>query len=219
MGCLVVFSKRSYLGLCALGHGTTIGNPNCGQRVADDHARVPESAGWSFCCVRSTSPKTRGAVQHAVRACSASLHGAGLVSSDVSAPRPNLLGGRGVSWSSTVSCASSPFCCRLTTPGTGPPHSKTASSIWEGFLPKTRWYALYPLSLIFDALAWFTASQSSSKSVHVCASEPSCVVLSQSSFQSLPARSFLPFLHGASRRVTSSRVPSLSTFSASMPRA
>ena len=48
MGCLVVFSKRSYLGSCTLDNGTTIRNPNCGQRVADDYARVPQNAGWFF---------------------------------------------------------------------------------------------------------------------------------------------------------------------------
>ena len=35
------------------------------------------------------------------------------------------------------SCANSPVCCRLTTPRSAPPHSKTASSICGGFLPKT----------------------------------------------------------------------------------
>ena len=43
-------------------------------------------------------------------------------------------------------------------------HRPFLSSIGARFLAKTRWYVLYPLSLIFDALAWFTASQSSSKS-------------------------------------------------------
>ena len=85
-------------------------------------------------------------------------------------------------------CANSRVCCRLTTPRSAPPHSKTASSICGGFLPETRWYALCPPSLIFDALAWFTASQSSSKSVHVCTSGPSCV----SSCSSLPSN---PCLH------------------------
>ena len=57
MGCLVDFSKRSYLGSCTLDHGTAVGNPNCGQSGADYCTRVPKSAGWSFCCFRSTSPE------------------------------------------------------------------------------------------------------------------------------------------------------------------
>ena len=47
------------------------------------------------------------------------------------------------------------------------------------FLPKTRWYALYPLSLIFDSLAWFTASQSSSN--------PSMCVLRGSTSSTVPS--------------------------------
>ena len=114
-------------------------------------------------------------------------------------------------------CAISPVCCRPTTPRFAPPHSRTASFICGEFVPKTRWYALYSLSLIFDALARFTASQSSSKSVTVCASGPSYVIFQKSSIQTLPARSVLPFLHGASSGATSSLVPSLSTLSAKMP--
>ena len=66
----------------------------------------------------------------------------------------------------------------------------------------------FPLSLIFEALAWFTASQSSSKSVHVCARGR--LVSSRSSLPSNPCP------HGASSGVTSSLVPSLSTFPAKM---
>ena len=55
MGCLVVFSKRSYLGSCTLDYGTTVCKPNRGQRVADYYTRMPKSAGSYFCCVRSTS--------------------------------------------------------------------------------------------------------------------------------------------------------------------
>ena len=110
------------------------------------------------------------------------------------------------------SCANSPVCCGLTTPGSAPPHSKRASSIRGGFLPKTRWYALYPLSLTFDALAWFTASQSSSKSVHVCAVLCHLVV----DFLPIFACTFCLAIFPRSLQwgVTSSLVPSLSTFSA-----
>ena len=48
-------------------------------------------------------------------------------------------------------------------PMPSPPHSKTASSTCRGFLPRTRWYALYLLSLFLDALVWFTVTRSSSK--------------------------------------------------------
>ena len=48
-------------------------------------------------------------------------------------------------------CANFPVCCQLTTPRSAPQHSKTASSNSGGLLPKTRWYALYPLSLFFLA--------------------------------------------------------------------
>ena len=34
--------------------------PNCGQRVADDHAWVPKSVCWFLGCVRSTSAKPEG---------------------------------------------------------------------------------------------------------------------------------------------------------------
>ena len=58
MGCLVVFSKRPYLGPCTLDFRTTVCNPNRGQRVADYYTQVPNSAGrFFFFCVRSTSPK------------------------------------------------------------------------------------------------------------------------------------------------------------------
>ena len=57
VGCLVVFSTRSYLASCTRDYGTTVCNPNRGHRVADYYTWVPKSAGWSFCCVRSMSPK------------------------------------------------------------------------------------------------------------------------------------------------------------------
>ena len=212
MACLVVFSKRSYLGSCTLDYGTTVCNPNCGQRVADDYARVPESAGWSFCCLRSTSPKPEGLsnVQFALVVFRCVMQGS-FPSAFVIQCQACLQG--------NASHSHRPFLCQFSCllPAHYAwvcPSTLQNGSICGGFLPKTRWYALYPLSLIFDALAWFTASQSSSKSVHVCASGPSCVILHWSSFQSLPARSVLPFLHGASSGVTSSLVPSLSTFSA-----
>ena len=43
MGRLVILVKRSHLRSCTLHHGTAAGNPNCGQRVADDNAPVPKS--------------------------------------------------------------------------------------------------------------------------------------------------------------------------------
>ena len=92
--------------------------------------------------------KTRGFVQHAVHPKSVSPRGTGLVSIDVCGPRAcralRLI-------VIDRSCANSPVCCRLTTPWSAPAHSKTASSICGGFLPKTRWYALYSLS--FSGLA------------------------------------------------------------------
>ena len=102
-----------------------------------------------------------------------------------------------------------PFLCQFSRLmlANNPPHSKMASSICGGFLPETRCWGL----------AWLAASQSSSKSAHVCAEGSSCVILKLSSFQSLPARSVSPFLHGAFRGVTSSRIPLLSTVSAKMP--
>ena len=87
-------------------------------------------------------------------------------------------------------------CCLQTTPMSAPPHSKVAYSICGGFCRQTCWKALYLLSLMFDALACVTTSQSSSKSVDVCALGPSCVILKWFLFQSLPARSVLPVLHG-----------------------
>ena len=45
---LVIVVKRSNLGSCTLDNGTAVSYPNCGQRVADDHARVPKSAGCFF---------------------------------------------------------------------------------------------------------------------------------------------------------------------------
>ena len=113
------------------------------------------------------------------------------------------------------SCVRSHACCLLTTPMSAPPHSKVASSICGGFLPTTCWKALYPLSFFLDVLAWFIASQSSSKSVHVCASGPSCVMLKQFPFPILACTFCLTSPPRC--RVTSSRVPSLSTFSAKMP--
>ena len=117
-------------------------------------------------------------------------------------------------WSKARLAANSPVCCQARLrQGLLSPFSKTASSICGEFLPKTRWYALYPLSLFFDALAWFH----------------SVAVL----FKILPRRRFeavlchlvviflpIPCLHvlschfstGPPSGVTSSLVPSLSTF-------
>ena len=107
-----------------------------------------------------------------------------------------------------------PACCLLTNLKSAPPHSKMASSICGGFLARTLWYALYPLSLILDARAWFAASQSASNlSMSVLRARlfSSC---NKSSFQSLPASSAFPFLHGCLHGVTSGGDLSLSVLSA-----
>ena len=134
---LIIVVKRSHLGSCTLDYGTAVGYPNCGQRVADDHARVPKSVCWLLGCIRSTSPQPEGLsnMQFAL-IYSVSLRGAGLVSIDVCGPRLDLPAGQCVSLVIDRSCANSPVCCRLTTPRSAPPHSKTASSICGGFLPK-----------------------------------------------------------------------------------
>ena len=90
------FVKLSYLGSCTLDYGTTVCNPNCGQRVADDYAWVPKSGGWFFLLHSLHVSKTRGVVQRAVRPCSVSLRGAGLAAIDVCGPRLDLLVGQGV---------------------------------------------------------------------------------------------------------------------------
>ena len=63
MDCLVVFGKRSYLGPCTLDH---------------------------FLLRSLHVSKTKEVVQRAVRPCSVSLRGAGLVSIDVCDPMPGL---------------------------------------------------------------------------------------------------------------------------------
>ena len=60
MGRLVILVKRSHLRPCTLDNGTAVGNRNCGQRVADDHARVPKSVYWFLGCIPSTSPEPKG---------------------------------------------------------------------------------------------------------------------------------------------------------------
>ena len=77
------------------------------------------------------------------------------------------------------------------TPKSGLPHTKTASSIGGGLLPKTP--LVGTVSIVVKSwmpFFWFTVSESSSKSAHVCASGPYCLILYQSSFQSLHARSY-----------------------------
>ena len=196
MGRVIVLVKRSHLRSCTLDCGTAVGNPNCAQSVADDNSRVPKSICWLLGCIRSTSPEPKGVVQHvATWWCFAAWCKARfqrrLWSKTRLAGRARRLIVIDRSWVCPHAC------CLLTTQMSAPPHSKVASSICGGFLPTTCWNALYPLSLIFDAMACVTASQSSSKSVHVCASGPSCVFLKWFLFQSLPARSVLPVLHGA----------------------
>ena len=92
----------SWVGSCALDYGTAVGNPNCGQRFADDNARVPESICLASWLHSHNVARTKGVVQHVVRPGGVSLHGAWLVSSGICHPKPSLLGGPGVSWSSTV---------------------------------------------------------------------------------------------------------------------
>ena len=99
---LVIVVERSHLGSCTLDYGTAVGNPNSGQRVADDHARVPRKRLLVFLLHSLHVYKTREVVQRALRPCSVSLRGAGLVSSDVCGPRLFLRGGQGVSLSSIV---------------------------------------------------------------------------------------------------------------------
>ena len=76
---------------------TTVCNPIHGERVADHYTRVPNTAGWSFCCIRLHGSKTREVVQRAVRPFSVSLRGARLVSIEVSNPMPGLPVGQCVS--------------------------------------------------------------------------------------------------------------------------
>ena len=60
MGRLVILVKWSHLESCTLDSGIAVGNPNCGQRVADDSARVPKSVCWFLGCIRSVSPGPKG---------------------------------------------------------------------------------------------------------------------------------------------------------------
>ena len=102
MGCLVVFSKRSYLGSCTLDHRTTVCNPNRGQRVAG-YSTPCAIKRWLVFLLRSLHvSKTREVVQRAVRPCSVSLRGAELVSIGVCDPMPCLLVRQYVSWSVIV---------------------------------------------------------------------------------------------------------------------
>ena len=106
----VIVVKRSHPGSCTLDYGTAEDNPICGQRVAEIHARVPKSVCWFLGCIRSTSLKPEGVVQHAHRPCSVLQRGAGLVSSDVCGPRLRRL------IVIDRSCASSPVCCKQMDP-------------------------------------------------------------------------------------------------------
>ena len=58
-GRLVIVVRRSHLRSCTLDYGTAGGNPNCGQRVAGDNARVPKNICWFPGCIRSTSPEPK----------------------------------------------------------------------------------------------------------------------------------------------------------------
>ena len=117
MGRLVILVKRSHLRSCTLDCGTAVGSPNCGQRVADDNARLPKSICWFLGSIRSTSSEPKGlSNMYVVRPGSVSLRGARLVSSGVCDPRRLTVIDR--------SYANSPVCCRLTTPRSALPHSK-----------------------------------------------------------------------------------------------
>ena len=116
MGRLINFVKRSHLRFCTLDYGTAVGNPNCGQRVADDNARVPKSICWFLGCIRSTlsEPKVLSNMQFTlvVFRCMAQ----GSLSSGVCWSKARL------AWKARRlividrSCVSSPACCLLTTP-------------------------------------------------------------------------------------------------------
>ena len=54
---LIVIVQRSHLRACTFNDGPAVGDPNCGQSVADDHAMMPESIRWFLGCTRSTSPE------------------------------------------------------------------------------------------------------------------------------------------------------------------
>ena len=75
------------------------------------------------------------------------------VSSDACRPGPSLFEVKSVSLLPTFLASNSLTCCLPVTPRSVPPQSRMASSICGGFLPITRWLALYPLPLILDALA------------------------------------------------------------------
>ena len=161
MGCLVVFSKRRYLGSCTLDLRTTVCNPNRGQRVADNYTRVPKSAGWSFCCVRSTSPKPerlsnvqftlvvfRCMVQSSFPSafliqCQACLQG-------------------------NASHSHRPFLCQF---------SCLLPAHYPQVYSSTLQNSIFHLRRILAENTLVRTFPSSSKSVHVCASGPSCVIL------------------------------------------
>ena len=69
------------------------------------------------------------------------------VSSDACRPGPSLFEVKSVSLLPTFLASNSLTCCLLVTPRSVPPQSRMASSICGGFLPITRWLALYPLPL------------------------------------------------------------------------
>ena len=116
------------LGSCTHDYGTTVCNPNCGQRVADDYARVPRSSVFFF--FAAFAPRLRNH-QRAVRPwcfavwCRALFHRRLW-------PKARLACGARRLIVIDRSCANSPVCCRLTTPRSAPPLSKMASSICGG---------------------------------------------------------------------------------------
>ena len=151
---LIVIVQRSHPRACTFNNGPALGDPNCGQS-ADDHAMMPESIRWFLGCTRSA--RMKGVVLHVIHPRNVSWRDVRPVSSDAYDPEPSLLEGRYVSLSSTFP-ASVP--CLLPTNylqvgATAFPNG--LFHLWGGFLLEARWWALCPLSVILDAMPWFTA--------------------------------------------------------------
>ena len=121
-----------------LDYGPAAGDPDSGQRVADDNARGARKHSLVSWVHSLHVARTKGVVLHVIRLGNVPWRGARLVSSGVCFPRPSLLEGQCVTWSSTVPVSVLPACCLMTTSRSAP-HSQMASSICGGVLPKTRW--------------------------------------------------------------------------------
>ena len=141
--------------------------PNCGQRVADDHAAVPSNVCWFLGCIRSTSPKPEelSNMQFALVVFRCVVQG--------SFPSTFVVQGQ-TCLQGDESPSHRPFMCKFSC--LLPAHYTWACSstlqngifhLWGDFCRKRA-----------------ATSQSSSKSFHVCAWGPSCVVLHVLSYQS-----------------------------------